>query len=132
MIGGTVLHTLSTVLARIVGAPVHKLVAVCSGEPNFTVTLVVSVEILTVGSISTRSAVTWVNPALAVRASKPVGTNTGVVVDSVLTDPAIHAGAEGAVLVIRLTEGAAEAQRAGAGERVDIVCACCPVLAGVG
>ena len=66
MITGTVLQALATVLARIVCTPVHKLVAVCSGESNLAVTLVVSVEVLAVCAISTGSAVARVDPALTV------------------------------------------------------------------
>lgn len=126
-----VLYARSLILARIVGAPVHVLVASLARVAVWTMTRVILHMIMAGSAVQARRTVALVDTILTVGTGVTGQADTSVVVDTVETLAAIHTATIGAVLVVGLTIDAGKAELTLAGVGVDVFLADRPVLAGL-
>jgi len=123
------LHARCLVLARIVRAPVHVLVAPRARVSVWTVARVVLHVIMASSAVQAGQAIALVDAILTIGTGIARLADARVVVDTIDAFATVHAATVGAVLVIGLTIDAGEAELALTGVRVNVLFANGTVLA---
>lgn len=125
------LHACCLILARIVRAPVHELVASRTRESVRAMARIVLHVIVASGAVQARRTVALVDAILTIGTRVTGIADTRIVVDTVNALAAVHATTVGAIFIVGLTIDAGEAELALTRVGVNVLLADGTVLTGL-